>query len=345
MARKPSSDPLIISYLTLRRLIGWIAVLLPPVLLASSLISSSRTDIYVSKAIAVSSKFPDSVSGYYYTGMRNVFVGSLCALGVFLMGYNGYDDLDRWTTTIAGAFALGVAFFPTAPSIANPSSSQQAIGTAHLTFAGLLFTLMAFMALRFAKTYPGDEPKTRLRRVRAGLGFENTWPDEHVNEYHGWERIRTDLGFGKSDSPQIRRKKRRNVVYRMCAFAILLSMGLAILSNYLPVAVKKITPTLFWFETIAILAFGVSWFVKGRSLLPVRRRQIMRQTQPLRPVNTLDSTLEEQLKHNNEFAAGVRPTIDQMVAHRVANGEATRVIASDLHTSPQRVSELTAELS
>jgi hypothetical protein len=28
--------------------------------------------------------------------MRNIFVGALCALGVFLGAYNGYDEVDRW---------------------------------------------------------------------------------------------------------------------------------------------------------------------------------------------------------------------------------------------------------
>jgi hypothetical protein len=56
------------------------------------------------------------MSGYYYTGMHNIFVGALCALGVFLVAYNGYDDLDRWITNIAGAAAIIVALFPTKPA-------------------------------------------------------------------------------------------------------------------------------------------------------------------------------------------------------------------------------------
>jgi len=36
----------------------------------------------------------DSISSYYYTDMRDVLVGSLCAIGVFLWSYRGYDDPD-----------------------------------------------------------------------------------------------------------------------------------------------------------------------------------------------------------------------------------------------------------
>ena len=95
---------LVVSYLFLRRAVGWIAILLPIVLLAGNLISSAASP-------------PESMSGYYYTDMRNIFVGSLCALGVFLVAYNGYDNVDRWVTTIAGLGAIGVAFCPTKPAV------------------------------------------------------------------------------------------------------------------------------------------------------------------------------------------------------------------------------------
>jgi len=54
--------------------------------------------------IVISGELPESVSGYYYTGMRNVFVGALCVLGVFLMAYAGYNEFDRWITNLAGLF-------------------------------------------------------------------------------------------------------------------------------------------------------------------------------------------------------------------------------------------------
>lgn len=328
MMGRPPSDPLIISYLTLRRLVGLIAVLLPPILLTSSWLSSRKLDIYVSSTTVVASKLPPSVSGYYYTGMRNFLVGSLCALGVFLVGYNGYDNIDRWATNLAGILAICVAFFPTTPSVKNPSSSQHAIGLVHIASASLLFILLAFMALRFAKTWPGDRPKTLLGRILAGLGFANAWPD----------------GPGKA---RMRRKKRRNVAYRICALLILLSMGLALAGNYLPVSVKEMAPTLFWFETIAILAFGVSWFVKGRSLLPIRRQQIMRDTQGAEPVTELGVAQEIQRPGTRvgELTGGAGTPIDQAVAQRIGKGEPVRSVASELDISPQRVSEITAEAS
>ena len=97
-------DQLVISYLCLRQFVGWIGTLLPIVLLVGVAISSTQAR-------------PDSMSGYYYTDMRNVFVGALCALGAFLGAYDGYDCVDRWITNVAGFGAIGVAFCPTKPTV------------------------------------------------------------------------------------------------------------------------------------------------------------------------------------------------------------------------------------
>ena len=62
---------------------------------------------------------PSSMSGSYYTSTRNLFVGSLCALGVFLIGYRHTRRQDV-CTSFAGLCALAVAFAPTAPAPPRP---------------------------------------------------------------------------------------------------------------------------------------------------------------------------------------------------------------------------------
>ncbi len=244
--RRPAENELIISYMFLRKTVGWIGSLLPIVLIVGNMtfVMSSR---------------PYSMSGYYYTGMRNIFVGALCALGVFLVAYAGYDEVDRWITNIAGFCAIGVAFFPTkpsvcpahaatcpAPSVTHLSASQQTVGDFHLVFAAVTFVALGLMALRFAKsaTTPGDQDL--LGRIRYGLGLART-----------------------ADGHRSPRKKARDAVYRACGFTILSCVALAALSNLLPASVKADWPVLFIFEALAVFAFGVSWFVKGQTLLPV----------------------------------------------------------------------------
>ena len=47
--------------------------------------------------------------------MRNIFVGALCALGVFLGAYDGYDEVDSpdYQHQLLALCAIGVAFCPT----------------------------------------------------------------------------------------------------------------------------------------------------------------------------------------------------------------------------------------
>jgi len=146
-----STDARLISYMTLRKAVGFIGILLPFVL------------AFVNMVLVSATVLQGSVSGYYYTGVRDVLVGSLCAIGVFLFTYSGHDDLDKWITNAAGVFAIGVAFFPTAPE--NPSASARATGYVHVTFAALLFVTLAVIALwLFRKTEQGVERKQEKKR-------------------------------------------------------------------------------------------------------------------------------------------------------------------------------------
>jgi uncharacterized membrane protein len=120
------------SYLFLRRAIGLIGSLLPIVLPLGYSVSTGKWLLL------------PSVSSYYYTDMRNVLVGSLCAVGVFLICYQ-YEYWDDVFATLAGAFAIGVAFCPPIPP--NPSSLARATGVLHEVFAACFLIAMALMSL------------------------------------------------------------------------------------------------------------------------------------------------------------------------------------------------------
>ena len=221
---------LIVSYLTLRSTVGWIESLLPTVLIAGNALLFPATQ-------------PDSISGYYYTHMRNVFVGAFCALGVLLIAYNGYDYVDRSITRIAGISAVGVAFFPAKPPTGYASSTEQIIGACHQVFIVIMFIALGLMALRFAKS----------GRTPDGLNLTS--------------RLRYELGF--AEPAEIKRppgKKTRNVIYRVCGITILSCAILALLSNLLPAAVQADWHLLLIFEALAIFASGASWLVKGQAM-------------------------------------------------------------------------------
>jgi hypothetical protein len=53
-----------------------------------------------------------SISAYYHTPMRNVFVGSLFAIGAFLYLYKGVTTRENIVLNFAGVFAVLVALLP-----------------------------------------------------------------------------------------------------------------------------------------------------------------------------------------------------------------------------------------
>ena len=198
----------VLSYIGLRRAIGGIGIALPFVLVIGNLLLTGEG-------------LRSSLSSYYYTGMRDIFVGSLCAVGVFLFCYR-YDRADDLMANIAGASAIGVALLPTRPTVPT-SMTQIVVGWVHLTFAAVFFALLAWFCL---------------------------------------------VPFTRDDGAPTPRKMVRNTVYRACGIVILACLVLAAVNGILvPPAVANWLHGLFWLESLAALAFGVAWFVKGDTVL------------------------------------------------------------------------------
>jgi hypothetical protein len=126
-----------------RRLIGWIGLLLPALLVV---IAIERDGLARWRSL-------ESISAYYYTGAVAAFVGMLVALALFLFTYRGFDNAyhkaDRAVAIIAGLAALAVAFFPTAAPGDLPALDwwTPATGIVHHVAAALLFAMFAVFAL------------------------------------------------------------------------------------------------------------------------------------------------------------------------------------------------------
>ena len=202
-------EPIILSYMELRKAVGFIGFALPVVLAVGNMILQGPG-------------LQDSISSYYYTDMGNVFVGSMCAVGVFLLSYKGYERADAIAGTLAGIFAVCVALFPTTPA-QDATPGDKAIGMVHLTFAALLFLTLAYFSLfLFTKSVPNPTDRKRQRNK--------------VYIFCGWTIVGCIVVMAVAAIPQIK--------------------------GYLTCRTLR-----FWFESIAIVAFGVSWLIKGETIL------------------------------------------------------------------------------
>jgi hypothetical protein len=196
----------LVSYKTLRKIVGILGVSMPFLLMLWGL------------ALHDPHRLLDSISDYYAFRTRDLFVGVLFTIGWFLFTYRGYDDQDERAGNAACVFALGVAFFPCTGSRLDQ--------TVHYVCATLMFLVLAYFSyFLFTKTSPEGRPS--------------------------------------------RRKKQRNLVYKVCGVAIVVFIaliGLYKLAFDPQGALAPLRPV-FWLETFILVAFGVSWFVKGEGIL------------------------------------------------------------------------------
>src|SRR5262249_47782153 len=102
-SQPPLNTEFIISFQTLRKAIGYLGISMPIIV---------RVGAYAFEGIPSN----ESISAYYYTGMRDVFVGTLFAIGVFLFCYRGPDKQDNVLTNIAGLSAVAIGLFPMDPA-------------------------------------------------------------------------------------------------------------------------------------------------------------------------------------------------------------------------------------
>ena len=209
-------DRKIISFLKLRQAIGRLGTALPFVLFFGALFIF-RTGLQ------------SSLSAYYHTQMGSVFVGTLCAIGVFLYAYRGYDEgrfSDNAVGNVAGICAIGTALFPTDPSTAD-DIPKTAVAWAHALFAGVFFLSLAYFCLCLFVRTTNPPP-----------------------------------------SPLPEPKRKRNRVYRVSGVTILIAITLIVVQAVLPDGIRQaFVPDnlVFLLESIAVVAFGCAWLTKGQS--------------------------------------------------------------------------------
>lgn len=176
-----------------------------------------------------------SLSEYYYTPVRDVFVGTLFALAMFLWSYRGYHPeqperrADRVVAKIAAVAALLTALAPLRPRQEGQCTLLQCVlgdmpteWIHHSSAAIFLLALATFCLVLF--------PMTAISRP--GM-------------------------------------TRRLVIYGICGTTIVVALLLMVLWTFLPdeiyFALGRYKPILI-LETMALFAFSIAWWLRSRSV-------------------------------------------------------------------------------
>jgi hypothetical protein len=147
---------MVVNYLIMRKSLGVLGLSLPVILIIGNLILSNSQVIM------------DSISEYYYTGMRNVFVGLLCCIALFLFSYKGYGYLDDLLGNIGCISAFGVAFSQCGPDVIwrqfHPVTSNFHYICAIIFFIVLIIFTFLFTRSRRKLDWKKKAHKQKIRR-------------------------------------------------------------------------------------------------------------------------------------------------------------------------------------
>ena len=222
---------MVFSYLALRSLIGILGVAFPFLLVIGA-------SIYSFSGIAIES----SISTYYHTSAKHIFGGVLFIISFFLFAYIGYEDNEgsiphcgRIFSKLPKRILSKLGFKDN--TVGNwaclwgicltlfPTTPHGIVGKLHYAFAAMFFAcLIYFCFFSFTRSKPG-----------------------------------------KMDDD----KRKRNRIYRRCGYSMIVFLILIPLGQCSKLfggyeLVHDKINYVFWLETFALWAFGVSWLAKGK---------------------------------------------------------------------------------
>ena len=236
-----------------------------------------------------------SMSAYYHSSARDVFVGGLVATGGFMISYMAAKKrtYDYLLSTIAGYLVIVVAFFPTGrkldaagfrvsgdscdrfsgPPACNGVQAyfgEDVVRVVHQACASGFVVMLAALCVVFALREFGYGPSAeqlcgRRRDVRTVLD-EVKARNVSLGAYLVWGVP------GQQDAPDGAAPRRRTLLYLAMSAVIVLAIGWAFVGADLPVPFTpyRLGPT-YVTEVVAFNAFGVAWIASSKDLGIFRR--------------------------------------------------------------------------
>jgi heme A synthase len=225
----------------MRQTIGWLGLSLPFILLAGNycineynLLNNETLVMTQCNTYTAASSFKPSISHYYYTTVGGLFTGTLSAVALFMFSYRGYPQRDEeivpsdsFMTNLAGICALGVAIFPTSSNFCISDNVRTYISSETMGCVHYIFAGFFFISLAFISIF-------NFRRTAKVADF-GKMPSHNFYKYCG--------------------------IVMLTCIALILVYSVWFEEKYPALKAYNIT---FVLETIALLAFGLSWLKKGR---------------------------------------------------------------------------------
>jgi hypothetical protein len=191
----------------------------------------------------------DSLSAYYYSGMREWFVLSIGTTGFFLIAYKVTEkNLDNLASVIGGICAVLIAFFPTARSSVERAACNM-LTPQHPVPAETL----ACVHQTALQSAIGEHPVQLVHIISSAVFI--------------FALGLISILFGRREAERPRHGNRRSARFWHwfhigCAGAIAVA-GVWIILTVLTHTVDGPYWSLFAGETACTVAFGASWFAKG----------------------------------------------------------------------------------
>jgi hypothetical protein len=215
----------VLAFLWLRTLVGILGIALPLVV------------ILIDRFAYSEEPFPrGSISVYYYSGVRDLFVAIMASTGIFFIAYKLTErTLENTLSIIAGASAILIPLFPTKPQPADlpPTALQKLLSVNEVFAVHFVFSLAFLLSL-------------------TGISFMFGWRER--------ERTRRK---GQKLSPRA-----WGIYHFTCAGLMLL----ALLWIAVTLSVHWPPKALLAGEWATAWAFGASWLAKGTELRAYRKQ-------------------------------------------------------------------------
>jgi hypothetical protein len=226
LAEKDRAVLYVRSYFLIRRVVGLMGISLPVVFIVG--------EAYFLRGGV---HFRGSLSAYYHSSMRDLFVAGLCTTGLLLATYlaGQPNTSEFWLSLVAGLAVLVVVFFPTQrpgltadaprcgslPAPSGCSPVQQRLGeewtsVIHFFFAAVFILSLAAIAFLFAR----EQYRNRKQLI-------------------AW-------------------------IQKACGWVIVAAVLLVIVGELWDVTLGELTP-LYVGEVASVWAFGASWLLSGWS--------------------------------------------------------------------------------